>query len=197
MKSLHSPRHWIAVALVLAVALLTFPNVYGQRADGSATFQARPALAGAQAGHGAAAGPPQGGLGLQGTEGAERPIGQQQQQPGTVQPVGAEAPPPPNIVDTDGPKPGPQKKDDSVRDQDKGVAPKKDSGVEPKKDRSIEPKKDSGLSPKKDSGVAKEERSATGKAKRASKGTADRARHGVSPIDMAADGIHLGLRSLM
>lgn len=71
----HHPTHWIAVALVAALALLAFevasqqvPNNLSPSA--SAVFQGRPAMAGAQAGLGALAGPPQGGIGLQGSEGA-------------------------------------------------------------------------------------------------------------------------------
>lgn len=70
----HHPTHWIAVALAASLALLAF-EVAGQQQQPSpgaqAVFQGRPALAGAQAGQGALAGPPQGGIGLQGTEGAQ------------------------------------------------------------------------------------------------------------------------------
>src|SRR3954468_7459356 len=68
MKVLHSPYHWITVALVASAALLTLSNVYGQRTDAAAMFQGRPAMAGAQAGTGAMAGPPQGGIGIQGQD---------------------------------------------------------------------------------------------------------------------------------
>lgn len=69
MKILHSPHHWLAVAVVLAVAMLTAPRAHGQQNnDASATFQGRPAMAGAQAGTGALAGPPQGGIGVQGQD---------------------------------------------------------------------------------------------------------------------------------
>lgn len=66
----HHPTHWIAVAIVAGLALLAF-EVAGQSTDASAMFEGRPALAGAQGGLGAQAGPPQGGIGLQGTEGAQ------------------------------------------------------------------------------------------------------------------------------
>jgi hypothetical protein len=71
----HHRTHWLAVALVLGVGLLAFESVAQQipshlNPDASATFQGRPAMAGAQAGIGALAGPPQGGIGLQGSNGA-------------------------------------------------------------------------------------------------------------------------------
>ena len=68
MNSYHSPYHWIAVAIVVAIALLTLTELHGQRTDSSAVFQGRPAMAGAQAGTGAMAGPPQGGIGVQGQD---------------------------------------------------------------------------------------------------------------------------------
>jgi hypothetical protein len=66
----HHPTHWIAVALVASLALLAF-EAAGQSTGAQAVFEGRPALAGAQAGQGALAGPPQGGMGLQGSEGAQ------------------------------------------------------------------------------------------------------------------------------
>ena len=69
MKILHSPHHWLAVAVVIAVAVLTASLAHGQqRNDASAVFQGRPAMAGAQSGTGALAGPPQGGVGVQGSD---------------------------------------------------------------------------------------------------------------------------------
>ena len=69
----HHPTHWIAVAAVAALALLAF-EAAGQNVQPStnaqAVFEGRPAMAGAQAGLGAMAGPPQGGIGLQGSDGA-------------------------------------------------------------------------------------------------------------------------------
>ena len=66
----HPLAHWLGVAAVAAMALLAF-EVMGQATNAEAMFQGRPALAGAQAGQGAMAGPAQGGLGLQGDEGAQ------------------------------------------------------------------------------------------------------------------------------
>jgi hypothetical protein len=74
MKMHHSPSHWLLVGLVLAAFLLTLSEARGQAAVGTqGSFDAgRPAMAGAQAGLGAQAGPPQGGIGVQGNEAAER-----------------------------------------------------------------------------------------------------------------------------
>jgi len=66
MKIHHKPQHWILVALVLLALLLTLSEAHGQTGAG-AVFEGRPAMAGAQAGQGALAGPPQGGIGAQGT----------------------------------------------------------------------------------------------------------------------------------
>jgi hypothetical protein len=74
MKMHRSPQHWIWVALVLAAFLLTVSLAHGQNTGSAAVFQGRPAMAGAQAGLGAQAGPPQGGLGVQGSEAAERSL---------------------------------------------------------------------------------------------------------------------------
>lgn len=76
MQYRHHPTHWIGVAAVLALALLA-AEAWGQTPpnqtmspNAQAVFQGRPAMAGAQAGLGAMAGPPQGGIGLQGSDGA-------------------------------------------------------------------------------------------------------------------------------
>jgi hypothetical protein len=88
----HHPTHWLAVAVVLAATLTAF-EAYGQQTvhelrinpNAQAVFQGRPAMSGAQAGLGAMAGPPQGGIGLQGSDGAgrnvRRPYVREQQQP--------------------------------------------------------------------------------------------------------------------
>lgn len=65
MKIRHSPHHWIAVALILAVLLLTLSEAHGQSTGAAAAFEGRPAMAGAQAGQGAMAGPPQGGIAVE------------------------------------------------------------------------------------------------------------------------------------
>ena len=66
----HHHAHWLGIAAIAALALLTF-EAAGQSGGGSSLFDGRPALAGPQGGLGAQAGPPQGGIGLQGNEGAE------------------------------------------------------------------------------------------------------------------------------
>ena len=74
---IHSRQHWIAVTLVGGLALLAF-EAAGQgtkpSANAEAVFQGRPAMSGAQAGLGAMAGPPTGGIGLQGSDGAGRSL---------------------------------------------------------------------------------------------------------------------------
>jgi hypothetical protein len=73
----HHPSHWLGVAIIVLLALMAF-QAYGQppnhelSANAAAVFQGRPAMAGAQAGIGAMAGPAQGGIGLQGSDGAGR-----------------------------------------------------------------------------------------------------------------------------
>jgi hypothetical protein len=67
---IHHRSHWIAVAVVAALGLLAL-EAAGQTTGAGAMFEGRPALAGAQAGQGAQAGPAQGGIGLQGSDGAE------------------------------------------------------------------------------------------------------------------------------
>lgn len=74
MRIPHTPFHWIMVALVLGLLLLALNEAHGQSAGAAATFEGRPAMAGAQAGQGAQAGPPQGGIGVQGTEAAGREL---------------------------------------------------------------------------------------------------------------------------
>lgn len=75
MKTHHTRQHWIGVALVLAAAMLTLTEARGQQRSGAAAvFEGRPAMAGAQAGTGAMAGPPQGGIGVQGSQAAEKVI---------------------------------------------------------------------------------------------------------------------------
>jgi hypothetical protein len=71
----HHPTHWLGVALVVGLALVAVeaagqPPNHEMSPNANAVFQGRPAMAGAQAGLGAQAGPPQGGIGLQGSDGA-------------------------------------------------------------------------------------------------------------------------------
>ncbi|MEO5671237.1 MAG: hypothetical protein ABIR26_11145 [Ramlibacter sp.] len=71
MKIHHTPFHWVLVALVM-LALLIVSEAHGQSGGAAAVFEGRPAMAGAQGGQGALAGMPQGGIGVQGNEAAER-----------------------------------------------------------------------------------------------------------------------------
>jgi hypothetical protein len=73
----HHPTHWLAVAAALSLALIAI-EAAGQQStnhlnlspNANAVFQGRPLMSGAQAGLGAQAGPAQGGIGLQGSDGA-------------------------------------------------------------------------------------------------------------------------------
>ena len=70
----HSPYHWFVVVVVAIIALFTFGHARGQGASASAVFEGRPALAGAQGGLGAQGGMPQGGIGVQGNQAAQRQL---------------------------------------------------------------------------------------------------------------------------
>jgi len=74
MKIHHTPYHWISVALIVAALLFTLSEAHGQSTGSAALFEGRPAMAGAQGGLGAQAGPPQGGLGVQGSDAAQRTV---------------------------------------------------------------------------------------------------------------------------
>lgn len=81
MKIRHRPHHWIAVAIALALLLLTLNEAHGQSTGAAAMFEGRPALAGAQGGLGAQAGPPQGGIGLQGNDTGTNAMGAAREAP--------------------------------------------------------------------------------------------------------------------
>jgi hypothetical protein len=178
MKTFHSRYHWVAIAAAAAFALLTLSNAYGQRADAGSMFQGRPAMAGAQAGTGAMAGPPQGGIGLQGSENSGRTIGRppglDDMAQGTVTGT-ADALAVNRAVRNDRDI-VPRDRDDNLlrRDRDDGVVRQdRDDGV-------IQRDRDGNVVRRdRDSGVAKQQRSATKKTKRAAKQVADQARHGV------------------
>ena len=87
----HSPFHWVVVALVAILALFTFGHARGQGGS-SAVFEGRPALGGAQGGMGAQSGMPQGGIGVQGNEAAQRQLNLRK-------PSGLDALPPPPPAD--------------------------------------------------------------------------------------------------
>lgn len=73
MKVQHTSSHWVLVALILAALLFVLRDAHGQSGS-NALFEGRPAMAGAQGGLGAQAGMPQGGIGVQGTDAAQRSL---------------------------------------------------------------------------------------------------------------------------
>lgn len=160
MKIPHRPHHWIAVALVLAAALLTLSEVHGQSTGSAAQFEGRPALAGAQAGLGAQAGPAQGGIGVQGSDAAQRSV--------------------------DPRRPSPLDEMAQTRRAGTGAVPLVPGDVTTAAAEKTESATRDKLKPGRDQSLAKDERSSVKKAKRAVKRTVTRSRHGVSPIDSIA-----------
>jgi hypothetical protein len=154
---------WIIAAAIVAVALFTVGNVYGQSAGSSAAFQGRPAMAGAQSGLGVMSGPPQGGLGPQSPEDPGSGFGARRQAD-----VNSGAPVTgPAIPREPGPIPRDSGRDRAVGDGE--LRPQRDRGDVIKRDRD-------------DHGVQQQGESA-GKAKRAGKRSIERARRGVSGVD--------------
>jgi hypothetical protein len=91
----HHPTHWLGIAVVLAIGLFAVEAMgqqinRGFNPNAAAVFQGRPAMAGAQAGLGAMAGLPQGGLGLQGSDG----VGLNLRRPRIIEEQMAQAPAP-------------------------------------------------------------------------------------------------------
>jgi len=158
MKMQHPPYHWVLVALVLVALLLTLSEAHGQSAGAAATFQGRPAMAGAQAGEGALAGPPQGGIGVQGSDMAERGL---------------------NLRKPSGLDQMAQARHDNSADIVAAAEP--DLALR----RDIAPKRRD-VAPARDRSLAKDQRSGVRKTKRAAKRTISRARHGVAQIDSTA-----------
>ena len=156
MKIHHSPSHWVMVALVLAALLLTLSEAHGQSSGAAAVFEGRPAIAGAQGGLGAQAGVPQGGLGVQGSEVAER----------SVQPR------------------KPSGLDEIRQARREGNADAAISGADANANANVNEdmtlRKE--VAPGRDKGLAKEQRS-TKKAVRGVKRSISRARHGTAPVD--------------
>ncbi|WP_427914179.1 hypothetical protein ACPWT1_04305 [Ramlibacter sp. MMS24-I3-19] len=148
--------NWIAVAAVLPITLCMVGHVHGQGTGSEAMFQGRPAMAGAQGGTGAMAGPPQGGVAPQSVD---QPGGgvQLRKPSGLDQPKGGEQSVP--------------------RDPGVGTPDNPGSGLTPKRDR------DSGEVVKKDRDATGDANSTTKKAKRGLKRSYERARRGVSGID--------------
>ena len=153
MKIQHGPHHWVAVALVLAALLLTLSEAHGQ-SGAAAVFEGRPAMAGAQGGMGAQAGVPQGGLGVQGNEVAERSM--QLRKPSGLDEM----------------QQARRAGDDAVAAGETTKAATPESDVALRKD----------IKPARDKGLAKDQRSVK-KAARAVKRTISRSRHGNAPVD--------------
>ncbi|AEG91097.1 hypothetical protein [Ramlibacter tataouinensis] len=178
MKTQHMRRHWIAVSAIAALGLLTLSEASGQSTGAQAVFEGRPAMAGAQAGTGAMAGPPQGGVGVQGSDAS----GLQLQRPANVA-GGAPA---------DMPQ-GP------LADAPAVLAPGADERATPRDDRN--PPRDPGLRPgredegrsaprdalpaqrDRDPGVSQPRRGAGEQVRRTVKRTREGSRHGVNPIE--------------
>jgi hypothetical protein len=94
-------------------------EAHGQSTGAQAAFDGRPAMAGAQGGLGAQAGPPQGGIGVQGSEAAERGLHLRK-------PAGLED------------RPQVTSELDDLRNAHKDAAvPRKDVAVKPGRDRSV------------------------------------------------------------
>jgi hypothetical protein len=155
MKLHHTSWYWFAVVAVTAVALFTLNEAHGQSTGPKAVFEGRPAMAGAQAGQGPMAGPPQGGLSTQSTEDARGGI-PLRKKPTEPDGNGPNVPRDPGLANPAGGELKPQ--------------PDRDPGNVIKRDREGR----EGIS---DQGHA------TGKAKRAAKRTYERAKRGVSGVD--------------
>ena len=156
MKMPHTPFHWIMVALAVSMLLLTLNEAHGQSTGAAAVFEGRPAMAGAQAGQGAQAGPPQGGIGLQGSDATAPNLRSRRPGDGEQMAQGQRDPPAPLAgADTD-------------------IKPGKDA-IKPKNTKEIAKPKDTGLAP--------DQRSAAKKGTRAAKSTVRRSRTGVGEIE--------------
>src|SRR3954469_9660084 len=142
---------WIAAGAVLPVTLCMVGHVYGQATGSEAVFQGRPAMSGAQAGTGAMAGPPQGGVAPQSVDQAGG--GLVLRAPG--QNMGTDAPVP----------------------RDPGVGTPGNGGGELKPQRDRDPGSEV---IKRDRDATGTNNSTTGKAKRGAKRSIERARRGVS-----------------
>ena len=161
MNMHHPPYHWIVASLIVVILLLTLSEAHGQSTGASALFEGRPAMAGAQGGQGAQAGPPQGGIGVQGSQSAERTV--RLHKPSALE---------------DLPR--------GTRDANLGVVV---AGNDTASRQEVVPGQDHNLAPRPDRSLAKDQRSAVTKTKRAAKRTISRARHGVAQIDSSASGV--------
>ena len=175
MKTRHTPYHWISVALIVAALMFTLSEAYGQSTGSSAMFEGRPAIAGAQAGLGAQAGPPQGGIGVQGTDGAQRNVAPRRQP--TVQDFPQGVREPAAGIDVASAKAEAQAAD-LAREQAR----------QPSRDKGVKPSRDEDLKPSRDRSIAKDQHSAAKKVKKAAKRTFSRNRQGLNPIDASNQG---------
>jgi len=161
MKMQPTSWFWIVAAAVVAVALFTVGNAYGQSTGAKAVFEGRPAMAGAQGGTGPMAGPPQGGVTPQAPE--DPGGGLAVRRPGDVA-AGPAVP----------------------RDPGGGPSVPRDSGMDRPDNGGMAPQRDRGgdvVKRERDQGGMSESGRATKKAKRAGKRTVERARRGVSGVD--------------
>lgn len=161
MKVHHTPSHWILVAVVLLALLFVLREAHGQSVGAAAMFEGRPALAGAQGGLGAQAGPPQGGLGVQGPESAERSVHLRR---------------PSGLPDANMPQGQAATSTDVANATEADPASKADA-AKSRDHVTVKPH---------DSGIARDQRSAVSKSKRAVKRTLKRARTGTAEIDSSA-----------
>ncbi|MES3001731.1 MAG: hypothetical protein V4787_13645 [Pseudomonadota bacterium] len=161
MKIHHTLPHWVLVILILAALLFVLRDAHGQSGS-AAVFEGRPAMAGANGGQGAQAGMPQGGIGVQGSDTAQRSLR-------LGKPTGLD-------------EMRQAKRDglDMVEAADKDTSLRKD--VAPSKD--LKPSRE--VAPPKDTSVAKEQRSARKVAKSA-KRTLRQAHHGTPEIGATAE----------
>jgi hypothetical protein len=161
MKIQHPPSHWALVALVLLALLLTLSEAHGQ--SGAATaFAGRPVMGGANGGQGAMAGLPQGGIGVQGTEAAERSL--RLSKPSQLDEMRAAK----------------REGTDMVAAGDANHQAQLEIRNDVGKDKGKE------MAAPRDTSVAKEQRSASRKIAKSAKKTVKQARHGVAEFDTTA-----------
>jgi len=159
----HLPHHWVTVAAVLALAALTVTEAWGQASGASAVFEGRPAMAGAQGGTGAMAGPPTGGIGLEGSQGSKLnlrpPQAVRDANAAAAAQASAEGPIAPK--GTPGPAAAATSTSAQVRADDLASTSQRD----------------------KDPGITKKAKTTSDKMRRDAKRTTEAAKYGVSPIE--------------
>jgi hypothetical protein len=162
MKIHRTPYHWISVALILAALLFTLSEAHGQSTGSSASFEGRPAMAGAQGGLGAQAGPPQGGIGVQGSDAAQRTVTPRRQATPQDLPQGTRG---------------------AVAGIDVRTAKAEAAAAHP----DVRPPRDRNVKPARDRGIAKDQRGTTKKVTRTAKRALNRNRQGINPIDSSSN----------